>query len=133
MASFLDMERNAQLVSLRPVIHAEEGLQTAVERFQNEVLRPILKFQNTLLLAIFSRYCQKQKTIFRNLSEQKQLAFIENSLKKDNQIRRYCQGIVVAFFTEAEYARYVEEEEAINKRIITLLIERLASQRKSLA
>jgi len=127
------MERDTQLIGLRPSIVAEQGIQTAVEQFQNETLRPILKFQDTLLLAVFRRYCQKQKVTFRNLSEPEQLTFIENSLKKDNQIRRYCQGIVVAFFTEAEYARYIEEEEAINKRIITLLIERLASQRKSLA
>lgn len=126
------MERNSQLVGLRPAIHAEEGLQTVIERFQNEVLRPILKFQNTLLLTVFKHYCQKQKVVWHNLSEQEKLAFIENALKKDNQIRRYCQGMIVGLFTESEISQYFEEEDAINKRIITLLIERLASQRKML-
>ena len=123
------MERDTQLIGLRPSIIAEKGLQTAVELFQNETLRPILKWQNPLIIATFKHYCQKQKTAFVQLSDQEKLLFIENSLKKDTQIRRYFQGIVVGLFTVDELTRYFEEEDAINKRIIGLLIERLSSQR----
>jgi hypothetical protein len=50
------------------------------ESFQNEVLRPILKLQNDLFLAIQPLH-HKTRSIFYNLIEKK-LAFIENAIQK---------------------------------------------------
>ena len=44
---------------------------TEIEKFQNEVLRPIIKMQHNLLIASFNNYIQKRKIDFLVLSEQK--------------------------------------------------------------
>ena len=39
---------------------------SAEEKFQNQTLRPILKFQNDLFLEVFRNYATKQKGAFYN-------------------------------------------------------------------
>ena len=41
------------------------------EVFQNQTLRPILKFQNDLFIEVFRNYAVKQKNVFFSLSPQK--------------------------------------------------------------
>ena len=57
------------------------------ERFQNETLRPILKLQNPLFLAVFRNYIEKRKGVFYDLGLEKILAYIENGLIKDQKFR----------------------------------------------
>jgi hypothetical protein len=46
---------------------------------QNEVLRPILKLQNDLFLAVFSHYITKKQGRFFTTYDRKKLAFIDHS------------------------------------------------------
>ena len=43
------------------------------EYFQNSVLRPIIKFQNDLLLAAFLNFSNKYKNVFFDLSTEKKI------------------------------------------------------------
>ena len=98
------------------------------EIFQNSVLRPILKIQNDLLIAIFIEYCIKQKSTFFKLTVNKKLEYIEQNIQRDMKFRDFLKGIIIAFFTTSEYQLYIQNASNLNKRIITLLIERLKSQ-----
>ena len=56
------MSRYTLIKACRPVVEINKNkniLET--EKFQNEVLRPILKFQNKLLIALFINTCKKSK------------------------------------------------------------------------
>lgn len=101
---------------------------SAEEQFQNATLRPILKLQNDLLIQIFINYCVKQKSTFFKLSVNKKLEYIEQNIQRDMKFRDYLKGIIIAFFTIEEYENYAKNASNLNKRIITMLIERIQSQ-----
>ena len=98
------------------------------EMFQNKVIRPILKFQNDLILKIFIEYCIKQKCVFFKLSVNKKLEYIEHSLQRDMKFREFYKGIVIGLFNAESFEEYSKNSSNLNRRIITMLIERLKSQ-----
>lgn len=98
------------------------------EAFQNNTLRPILKFQNDLLLQVFINYAVKQKGIFFTLSPDKKEKYIENVIQKDIKFRNALKGIIIGLFTIEDYALYIKNSSNLNKRMMTLLIERYRSQ-----
>lgn len=78
--------RKEQLLSIRSIINHEAGTVTDIESFQNETLKPILKFQNELFIALFKDYIQRYKNVFYNLSIEGKLNYIENVIKKKYKI-----------------------------------------------
>ena len=98
------------------------------EAFQNSTLRPILKFQNDLLLHVFINYAVKQKGLFFTLSPDKKEKYIENVIQKDIKFRNALKGIIIGLFTVEEYSNYIKNSSSLNKRMMTLLIERYRSQ-----
>lgn len=98
------------------------------ELFQNQVLRPILKLQNDLFVAVFINYLVKNRIDFNTFSIEKKLATIENSIQKDIKFRNALKGMVIALFTIDEYTIYIKNSSSLNKRMMGMLIERLKSQ-----
>ena len=98
------------------------------EKFQNQTLRPILKFQNDLCIEVFRNYATKQKGVFFTLSLEKKMSYIENAIQRDIKFRNSLKGIVMGMFTITEYKEYIQNSSNINKRMMNLLIERLKSQ-----
>lgn len=101
---------------------------SADEFFQNQTLRPILKLQNELFLEVFKNYITKSKTDFFNFNVDKKLQFIENSIQRDIKFRNSLKGIVIGLFTIDEYSRYIQNSSSLNKRMMSMLIERLKNQ-----
>jgi hypothetical protein len=98
------------------------------ELFQNQVLRPILKLQNDLLIEVFRNYVAKYKNEFYTYNAEKKLAYIENSIQKDIKFRNSLKGMVIGLFTTDEYTSYIQNSSNLNKRMMNMLIERLKSQ-----
>lgn len=98
------------------------------EQFQNQVLRPILKLQNDLFIASFKNYILKNKKDFYNQSLDKKAVQIENAVQKDSKYRNTLKGMVVGWFTIEEYAAYIQNSSNLNKRMMSMLVERLKSQ-----
>ena len=98
------------------------------ESFQNEVLRPILKLQNDLFIASFINYVSKNKADFYGYTIEKKLSVIENAIQKDSKFRNTMKGMIVGLFTSGEYAIYIKNSSSINKRMMSMLVERLKSQ-----
>ncbi len=101
---------------------------TADEFFQNQTLRPILKLQNDLFVEVFKNYITKSKTDFYNYNVDKKLQFIEHSIQRDIKFRNSLKGIVIGLFTVDEYDRYIKNSSDLNKRMMSMLIERLKNQ-----
>lgn len=97
------------------------------EYFQNSVLRPIIKFQNDLLIAAFLNVSKKYKNLFFELSTEKKIIYIENTLAKDSTFRNALKNLVVGLFTVEEYTTYTSNASALNKRMIGIIKERLIS------
>jgi hypothetical protein len=100
----------------------------SLESFQNSTLRPIAKFQNDLMFAIFQDYIIRYKNVFLKLGTQDKLKYIENTVKKDSKFKNLIRGVFMGHFTLEEYQFYTENSSEINKRIINLTKERLESQ-----
>lgn len=101
---------------------------TTEESFQNEVLRPILKLQNDIFLASFLNYITKNKIDFHNQTTEKKLSIMDNAIQKDIKFRNALKGMVTGLFTTDEYTVYVKNSSNINKRMMSMLVERLKSQ-----
>ncbi|KQT21507.1 hypothetical protein ASG31_16570 [Chryseobacterium sp. Leaf404] len=103
---------------------------TPIEIFQNQTLRPILKLQNDLFLSLFKNYAIRQNSGFETLSMPKKNIMIEQSLQKDSVLKNTFIGMTIGMFTAEELEIYISDSKVFNKRIITMLIERLKSQMK---
>jgi hypothetical protein len=114
--------------SIRPTITFEKEAESEFEKFQNEVLRPILKLQNDLLAEIFKTYVNKRKGTFYKFSDKEKANYIDQSVRKDMKFKHYLEGIITGIFTLEEYARFMENEEELTKRMVNLLVQRLQSQ-----
>ena len=125
-------DRPNDLLNIRPEIKKTIAFDsmTSDERFQNETLRPILKLQNPLFLSVFTNYIEKRKGVFYDLSLEKKITYIENSLIKDQKFRSSLKGLIIRHFTVAEYQKYSLNSSSLNKRIINMLIQRLQDQVK---
>ena len=117
--------------SIRPAIAVEKPAETAEESFQNEVLRPILKLQNELLLAIFRHFMEKRKTAFHKMPRLRQLQQIEQILSKDNSLRKLLLGAVIGQFTPEEYDTFLHQEAEATRRIMAMMAQRLQDQVES--
>jgi hypothetical protein len=123
-------DRHNDILRIRPEIkkHQSSNNMSAEERFQNETLRPVLKLQNPLLIAVFRNYIDKHKGVFYDLGLEKRLAYMENALMKDQKFRNSIKGMVIGQFTVAEYISYKTNSSALNKRMINLVLQRLKDQ-----
>lgn len=101
---------------------------TSDELFQNEVLRPILKLQNDLFIASFLNNMTKNKIDFNSFSIEKKMTMIDNSIQKDIKFRNALKGMIIGLFTIEEFSIYIQNSSSLNKRMMSMLIERLKSQ-----
>ncbi|SDS35704.1 hypothetical protein SAMN04515667_1991 [Formosa sp. Hel1_31_208] len=122
-------DRSTNLKSIRPTIASAKvnDNMSADECFQNGTLRPIIKLQNHLLIVVFKNYITKRKNVFYDLSLPKQLAYIENAIHKDMKFRNSLKGMIIGQFTVEEYALYIQNSSALNKRMMNIVKERLVS------
>jgi hypothetical protein len=121
--------RQFNLKSIRPEIASAtiNDDMSADERFQNLVLRPIIKFQSDLFIEVFKNYIAKHKDVFYNFALEKRMDYIENAVQKDIKFRNSLKGIVIGLFTVEEYLIYIQNSSALNKRMMSIVKERLIS------
>ena len=122
--------RDDHLVNMRPDLGQARmcDQMSSQEFFQNNTLRPILKLQNDLILALFRHYVEKHKGVFYELSPERKMDYIESAIHKDMKFRNILKGLVLGQFTLQEYRAYSADSSAINKRILSMIKERLKSQ-----
>jgi hypothetical protein len=116
-------------LNLRETIATKElENSTPEERFQTLSLRPILKLQNELLLGLFRNHISESKNTFYSLSLENKVLFIENSLQKNIVLKNKLLGVALGMFTMEEFAVYSDKASLYNKRIMSLIVERIRSQ-----
>jgi hypothetical protein len=120
------MDRN-QLKELRPLIpSALTENAKEIERFQNEVLRPILKFQHSF----FEHYFKSNSQFLKLIQEKKSRLEFQNKISQfisnQSNIKHQLIGSVIGFLTDEELNYYHGNSAEVNKRI-----SQMASQRVS--
>ena len=123
------MNRADKIKEYRPHITSKELKNTNdEEKFQNKVLRPILKFQNELFIKLFLSNCRTYKINFTAFNSEEKHDYIDHIFKKNFKIRASFIGTVIALFTLEEFEKYSINQNLYNKRIIQMLCERLKNQ-----
>tara|TARA_B100001093_G_scaffold120423_1_gene113148 strand:+ start:1951 stop:2328 length:378 start_codon:yes stop_codon:yes gene_type:complete len=123
------MNRADKIIGCRPHIASKELKNTSdEEQFQNQVIRPILKFQNELFIKLFLSNCKTYKINFTEFNSEEKHDYINHIFKKDFKIRASFIGTIIALFTLEEFEKYSVNRQLYNKRIIQMLTERLKNQ-----
>ena len=119
-------DRPNDLIKIRPILNLKRSSQiTNEESFQNDTLRPIIKLQSPVLIETYRNYIIKHKNVFYELSNEKKLDYIENSINKNQKFRNLLKGMIVGLFTIEEYHNYKKNSSSLNKRMMNIILKRL--------
>ena len=124
------MTRTEQLLALRPHIVTAEGALDN-ENFQNQTLRPILKFLHPRLLDVWHRHAVKSKAAFYQLNRPQQEAFIRSEFRGQRELRATFFGMCSALFTQAEWQAFRQNEKELLRRLYNLCQQRIMSDENS--
>ena len=98
---------------------------SALELFQNQTLRPVIKMQHDLLIASFNTYKAKRKIDFSSLTDQKKRSKTKAVFVKDINHKNLTLGFIIGAFSLEEFAYYSLNASELNKRIIQIVIQRV--------
>jgi len=99
-----------------------------MEQYQSDVLRPIAKFQNEIILRGFDVYLKKYHLKLEGKSIKDQEEIISKAMKTNKELRCFYQGMLAGLMTTAEFDFYVSRRAEVHKRMTSLLIQRITSQ-----
>lgn len=122
--------RDQQLLHLRPELPSAQVLEetTAIEIFQNTVLRPILKLQNDALIRLFLFDLKNKKQDFNQYNNLEKQKSIDTHFKSNTALKQQLLGVIIGLFTKVEFEVYQKDSSKINKRIFSMLKKRLEDQ-----
>ena len=116
-----------KLLGLREEILTKKSEQTPIEQFQNTTIRPILKYQHTILIVFFNANVHVQYIVSTNYSKLKKQNQVKLFVSKQLAFRAQLLGMVSGLFTDAEFDFYLSEKVNIDKRITNMILERFYS------
>ena len=122
--------RDQFLLKARPEIPSIQNTTKTLdlEVFQNKVLRPILKLQNTIFVSVFLDELRRKKQDFTTFNSEDKHKAIQRHLNTNSSLKQRFLGIVMGLFTNTEMDFYQRHMSAINKRIFSMLKIRLEDQ-----
>ena len=98
---------------------------SALEKFQNETLRPIIKLQHDLILTRFEHYLKQNKINIIELNKTKKTDLMNKLFKSDTRIKNDFRGLIIGLFTLEEYKEYLTISSQLNKRINNMIRQKL--------
>jgi ribosome-binding factor A len=121
--------REKNIILIRPLLNLPSVEDTTpIESFQNQTLRPILKFQHEIINLQFKYHIRQRNTPFETLPNASREKAIILILQKDLALRNQLFGMIVGLFTCSELQFYLENEPELSKRMRDLLTQRIASE-----
>tara|TARA_B110000285_G_scaffold23142_1_gene22308 strand:- start:201 stop:578 length:378 start_codon:yes stop_codon:yes gene_type:complete len=97
------------------------------EKFQNNILRPIIKLQHNLILSYFEEYIKRDKININELDQARMKALIQKLFKSNNRLKIELRGLIIGLFTIDEFKEYSNQSSKINKRINNIIEQRIIS------
>lgn len=120
------MDREKHILSLRPSINTidKEKNMSPEEIFQNNTLRPILKFQNDILIELIKSNNHYTSLLKEINSDKDSLLAIKDFFNKETQLKLTITGVIIGLFSIEELAFYNQNSKELNKRIIQMVAQR---------
>ena len=121
---------DAALLALRPVIVAETtDAAGTVGAFLHATLRPVLKLQNALLLAVVADFVRDHHITLIPTDQHHQLTEL---LGRNAKLRYTVVGLITGQLTAEEYAFYRQHRPELNRRLLELAQRRVLDQASEL-
>jgi hypothetical protein len=117
---------DAALLALRPVLNTETtDAADTVGAFLHATLRPVLKLQNDLLLALVADFVRDHHIVLRPTDQHHQLSEL---LGRNTKLRYTIVGLITGVFTADEYAFYRPHRAELNRRLLEMAQRRVLDQ-----
>ena len=126
-----DSRPDDQLRALRPAVPTEtpaEAATASVGDFFQATLRPVLKLQNTLLLAAVADFVRDHRIPLAPADAATRQRLLAELLGRNTKLRYTIIGLVTALFTADEYAFYRAQRPELNRRLLALAQQRVLGQ-----
>lgn len=120
------MRNESLFTNLRPIISTDKVTTNEIEKFQNEVLRPILKLQHMLLEILIENNLLIEKLLKDETSAEIKRFKIKGVLSK-SEIKYQLIGQITGLLTNSEYKFYCINKKEIDKRIFLMILDRMLS------
>ncbi|MFM7473296.1 MAG: hypothetical protein ACKO00_05220 [Crocinitomicaceae bacterium] len=118
------MREEQELKELRPLV-ATLPTENELEVFQNEVLRPILKYQQELWGFISRQEPFISKAISSGKSAAEKWNLLMKTATKNSSLKYQWIGMVTGLLTNVEFAFYYQNKKELDKRIMGMLAQRM--------
>lgn len=120
------MERSQALVDLRPILTLEHSSnQSEIERFQNDTIRPIIKFQHEVIVTIVSTHKFFERSIEKPNTQNEYRTVLKSFLNGQKELRHQLIGLVIGLFTYTEFEDYQLNASEYQRRIIQIISQRV--------
>ncbi|PIB37598.1 hypothetical protein BFP72_16600 [Reichenbachiella sp. 5M10] len=115
------------MVELRPEIPVATTRRSGeAERFQNGIIRPIVKLQHELVMALVAKEKTFELAVVHAPNKEEYRNRIGIWLQKRPKIKNQLLGVIVGMMTLEELSGYHLHYNEYNKRIIQILVTRIA-------
>ena len=113
----------------RPIISSIDMQKemTPEEQFQNVTLRPILKMQHGLFIAFVKSEISKKKDKYHQIKREEKEAYLTQLFFNNTKNADMLKGMVLGQMTLGEFQFYLEHQKPMNKRITSMLKERIVN------
>ncbi|WP_201977166.1 hypothetical protein [Hymenobacter rubidus] len=119
---------DTDLLALRPSVAAEPAEPATVAGFLHTTLRPALKLQNDLLLAVVRDFVLDHHIPLAKAAPADQTRLLTELLARNTKLRYTLIGLITGVFTLAEYAFYQQHRSELNRRLWELAQRRILDQ-----
>ncbi|OWP64999.1 hypothetical protein CDA63_01180 [Hymenobacter amundsenii] len=126
---------DAALVALRPTVAAAPAStpESTPGDFLHATLRPLLKLQNPLLLAVVADFVRDHHVPMATADATDQVRLLGELLARNTKLRYTVVGLVVGSFTTDELAFYRQHRPELNRRLLELATRRVQDQAAAVA
>ena len=123
------MTRDESIITLRPDIPYIKKMNrmTDVETFQNDVIRPILKYQHDVIVRYTISKAIDRNSKFENLTAIEKERYLDKVTLRDSKIKQELNGMVLGLMTVEEMNNYLAKELEYKRRINTMTRDRIVS------
>ena len=120
------MERTRKLTDLRPLLNLDKQTsQSEQERFQNDTIRPIIKFQHELITSLVTNHKFYAKSTLNTNTKDEYRAAWKAFLNGQKELRHQLIGLVIGLITLTEFNQYQLNSSEYQRRIIQIIVQRI--------
>lgn len=120
------IDQKKQIRPTIPSIVIQEKI-SEEEKFQNNILRPILKLQHNLILSYFEHYLKQNKVNFNEPNSTQKKVITHRIFKTDTRFKIEMRGLIIGLLTFDEFEEYLKLSPNLNKRINNMIEQRVNS------